>query len=97
MTKVRRSARLAKKPAVPAMERAQRKLGVSEAEMHPVEDILQDFIRSHQAPLPEHIIAEMTVLFDLDDEGVEMVNDALLQHVGQYLDDVCNELMVIPE
>jgi hypothetical protein len=101
MSKVCRSARLAKKPAIPALERAQRnlwrKLGVSEDELRPVEDILQDFIRSHQAPLPEHIIAAMTALFDLDDEGAELVNDALLQHAGQYLDDFRNELPVIPE
>jgi hypothetical protein len=101
MSKVRRSARLAKKPVVPALERAQRnlwrKLGVSEDELRLVEDILQDFIRSHQAPLPEHIVAAMTALFDLDDEGAELVNDALLQHAGHYLDDFRNELPVIPE
>jgi hypothetical protein len=101
MSKVRRSARLAKKPVVPALERAQRnlwrKLGVSEDELRLVEDILQDFIRSHQAPLPEHIVSAMTALFDLDDEGAELVNDALLQHAGHYLDDFRNELPVIPE
>jgi hypothetical protein len=100
MSKVRQSARLAKKLVVPALERAQRnlwrKLGVSEDELRPVEDILQDFIRSHQAPLPEHIIAAMTTLFDLDDEGAELVNDALLQHARQYLDNFRNELPVIP-
>jgi hypothetical protein len=83
------------------MERAQcnlwRKLGVSEDKVRPVEDILQDFIRSHQTPLLEHIIATMTTLFDLDDEGAEMVNDALLQHARQDLDAVRNELMVVPE
>lgn len=101
MTKVRQSARLAKKLVIPALKRAQRnlwhKLGVSNDELRPIENILQDFISSHQAPLSEHIIATMTVLFDLDDEGAKLVNDALFQHASQYIDGVCNELTAFQE
>jgi hypothetical protein len=97
MSKVRRSARLAKKSAVPVMERAQRnlwrKLGVTDDEMRP----RGDTAGLHQLPpvptLPEHIIAAMTTaLFDLEDEGADMVNEALLQYVGQSVADVQNEL-----
>lgn len=33
----------------------------------------------------------MLPLFDLDDEGVVRVNDALLEHAGQAIDDIKNE------
>jgi hypothetical protein len=56
--------------------------------MRPVEEILQDFIDSNQCLLPEHIIAAMTALFDLEDDDAELVNDALLQHVGPSIDDI---------
>nr|TKV96712.1 hypothetical protein SEVIR_9G447000v2 [Setaria viridis] len=96
MSAVRRSARLALKPSVPALQRAQhnlwRKLGVSDDELRPIEDILQDYVNSHQWPLPDHVIAAMTALFDLDDEGAEQVNEALIQHAGQAVQDIQNEL-----
>ncbi|XP_072148759.1 uncharacterized protein [Setaria viridis] len=86
MTKVRRSARLAKKPALPAVERAQRnlckKLGVGTNETMSIEQVLQDFINMFQGPLPDYIISAMTVLFDLDDEAADQTNEALLQMAG---------------
>nr|TKV92550.1 LOW QUALITY PROTEIN: hypothetical protein SEVIR_9G168700v2 [Setaria viridis] len=98
MSAVRRSARLALKPSVPALQRAQRnlwrKLGVSDDELRPVEDILQEYINSHQWPLPDHVIAAMTALFDLDDEGAEQVNEALIHHAGQTVQDIQNELAI---
>nr|TKW39447.1 hypothetical protein SEVIR_1G179500v2 [Setaria viridis] len=99
MSSVHRSAKLSMKPSVPAMERAQRnlwrKLGVSDDELRPLEDILQEYINSHQWPLPDHIIAAMTALFDLDDEG--QVNEALIQHAGQTVHDIQNELALCQE
>nr|TKW31403.1 hypothetical protein SEVIR_2G103800v2 [Setaria viridis] len=86
MTKVRRSARLAKKPAMPAVERAQRnlwkKLGVGNDEMMPIEQVLQDFLNMFQGALPDYIISAMTALFDLDDEAADQANEALLQMAG---------------
>ena len=72
MTAVRRSARLAKRPVLPAVERVQRnlcrKLGISDDEMKPIEEILQDFIGTFSGPLPDHIMTAMTALFNLEEE-----------------------------
>jgi hypothetical protein len=86
MSAVRRSARLAKKPAVPAVERAQRnlcrKLGLSAVESEPIETVLQDFIAMFRGPLPPHIVGALTAIFSLDDDDTGKLDDALLQHAG---------------
>jgi hypothetical protein len=91
MTTIRRSARLAKRPAVPTMERAQRnlcrKLGIPAEEQQPIDDVLRDFISMFQGPLPDHIIAALSAMFDLDD-GSNLLHDVLLQHVGEALGDL---------
>ncbi|CAN6251708.1 unnamed protein product [Urochloa humidicola] len=96
MTDLRRSARLAKKPPMPALERAQRnlwwKLGVGDDDFAPIEQVLQDFINMYEGALPEHIIAAMTALFELDDDDAEQTNEALLQMVGDAVDDLQQEL-----
>ena len=98
MTAVRRSARLAKRPVLPAVERAQRnlcrKLGISDDEMKPIEEILQDFISTFSGPLPDHIMAAMTALFNLEDDNDDLVHDALLQHAGEDAADLHHELVV---
>nr|TKW08332.1 hypothetical protein SEVIR_6G022166v2 [Setaria viridis] len=92
MNKVRRSARLAKKPVMPAIERAQRnlwrKLGVDDDEMT---QVLQDFISMYHGALPDFIVAAMTALFDLDDDATEQMNDALLQMVGDAVEELQHE------
>ena len=54
MTTVRCNARLAKKSAMPAMQRAQRnlirKLGLPADELRPIEELLQEFISMFTAP-----------------------------------------------
>ncbi|CAO2200801.1 unnamed protein product [Urochloa humidicola] len=96
MSAVRRSARLAKKPAMPAIERAQRnlwrKLGVGDDEFAPIEQVLQEFISMFQGALPAPIIAALTALFELEDDDAEHMNEALLQMVGEAVDDLQNEL-----
>ena len=91
MTKVRRSARLAKKPAMPAVERAQRnlwrKLGVSDDEFRPIEEILQEFIAMFSGPLPGNIVDAMTALFGLDDDD-DILSNALIEHAGEAADDL---------
>jgi hypothetical protein len=86
MSAVRRSARLAKKPAVPAVERAQRnlcrKLGLPAVESEPIETVLQDFIAMFRGPLPPHIVGALTAIFSLDDDDTGKLDDALLQHAG---------------
>nr|TKW08179.1 hypothetical protein SEVIR_6G012100v2 [Setaria viridis] len=86
MTAVRRSARLAKKPTMPVTEKAQRnlckKLGLTNEELTPIDDVLRDFLSMFQGPLPETIVAALTTIFGLDDEGGDMIEDALLHHAG---------------
>jgi hypothetical protein len=86
MSAVRRSARLAKKPTVPAIERAQRnlcrKLGLPTAESEPIDSVLQDFIAMFRGPLPPHIVGALTAIFSLDDDDKDKLDDALLQHAG---------------
>jgi hypothetical protein len=92
MSAVRRSTRLAKKPSMPAIQRAQRniirKLGLSEDELRPIEELLHDFINMFSGPLPEQVVAGMTAIFDLDNDEAENVNDALLQHAGATIEDL---------
>jgi hypothetical protein len=57
MTAVRRSARLAIKPRMSAVQRAQRnlcrKLGVGgNDDTTPIDDVLRDFVAMFQGPLP---------------------------------------------
>jgi hypothetical protein len=92
MTTVHHSARLAKRPAVSAMERAQRnlcrKLSIPEEEQQPIDDVLRDFISMFQGPLPDHIIATLSAMFDLDDDDSDLLHDALHQRVGEALGDL---------
>jgi hypothetical protein len=91
MTSVRRSARLSNRPAILAVELAQRnlcrKFGI-QADEHPIEEVLRDFISMFQGPLPEHVIAALSALFDLEDDGADLLDNALLQHAGAAVADL---------
>ncbi|CAO2040102.1 unnamed protein product [Urochloa humidicola] len=95
MQAVRRSARLARKPAAPAVEKAQRnlcrKLGLAEEETAPLETVLAEFVGMFKGPLPERIIATLTTIFGLEDDGAEMLNDALLEYAGEGADDLAGD------
>lgn len=95
MTKVRRSARLAKKPSMLAVERAQHnlwhKLGVSNDDFWPIEEVLQEFISMFAGPLLEQIVAAMTVLFELDDDDDDETTDGMLQYAGEAAEDLLTE------
>ena len=56
--------------------------------MRPIEELLQDFISMFSGSLPEQVVAGMTAIFDLDNDEVENVNDALLQHAGATIEDL---------
>jgi hypothetical protein len=47
------------------------------------EKILQEFIAMFQGPLPAHIVAALTAIFDIDDDDANTLDDALLQHAGE--------------
>jgi hypothetical protein len=67
---------------MPAVERVQRnlwrKLGLAE----------EDYASVEGGPLPAHIVAAMTAIFDLDDVGADMIHDAPLQDAGHAVDDL---------
>jgi hypothetical protein len=92
MTAVRRSARLAIKPRLPVVQRAQRnlcrKLSVCDDDTTPIDDVLRDFITMFQGPLPGTVVAALTAIFDLDDEGADLLDNALLQHAGEAVVDL---------
>ncbi|CAO2039047.1 unnamed protein product [Urochloa humidicola] len=77
---------------MPVVEQVQRnlwrKLGVQDDELVLVKEVLRDFIGMFTRPLPEHVIAAMTTIFDLDDEGADALNNALIEHAGEGLDDM---------
>jgi hypothetical protein len=86
MSAVRRSARLAKKPAIPAVERAQRnlcrKLGLQASEADPIDLVLRDYLDMFKGPLPPQVIDALTAIFRLDHDDTEVLDAALLQHAG---------------
>ncbi|CAO1948690.1 unnamed protein product [Urochloa humidicola] len=92
MKALRRSARLASKTRQPPIQHAQRtlcrRLGLPADELRSIEEVLKDFISMFTGPLPEHIMAAMTAVFDLDNDEADEVNDALLLHAKQGVDDI---------
>jgi hypothetical protein len=50
--------------------------------------VLRDFIAMFQGPLPGPVVAALTAIFDLDDEGTNRLDDALLEHVGEAITDL---------
>jgi hypothetical protein len=41
-----------------------------------------------QVPLPEHVIAALSALFDLEDDAAVQLNNALLQHADVAMADL---------
>ncbi|CAN6242633.1 unnamed protein product [Urochloa humidicola] len=88
MTAVRRSARLANAPRIPAIQKAQRnlcrKLGLLNNELLPIEAALQDFVAMFNGPLPQEIIAALAEMFNIDhDEEAEELDQAMLGLVDE--------------
>ncbi|CAO2192151.1 unnamed protein product [Urochloa humidicola] len=92
MTAVRRSARLARKPQIPSVEKAQRnlyrKLGVSTKEFATIEQVLQQYVDDIEGPLPESIITALTSFLDLEDAEAELMTEALVEQAGEGLEDL---------
>ncbi|CAN6356068.1 unnamed protein product [Urochloa humidicola] len=86
---------------MPAEERDQRnlcrQLGIADDEFATMESVLAEFIAMFVGPLPEHIIAAMTTLFGLDDDGAELLNETLLEHVGEGIDDMQGDARIEAE
>ena len=92
MSNVRRSARLAKKPALPAVQRAQvnlcRKLGLVSDEHVPVEQILAEYVAMYNGPLPSQIVAALSSVFGLDDDLTDQLDGAMLELVGEGVQEL---------
>ncbi|KAG2548724.1 hypothetical protein PVAP13_9KG227100 [Panicum virgatum] len=92
MLAVHRSARLAKKPSMPVTERAQhnlcRKLGLTDDDYTPIEEVLREFMAMFRGPLPDNIVAALTTIFCLDDDDTDLLDEALLQHTGTAVAEI---------
>ncbi|CAN6339097.1 unnamed protein product [Urochloa humidicola] len=88
MSSVRRSARLANAPRMPALQKAQhnlcRKLGLLENGLLPVEAALQDFVAMFNGPLPQDIIAALSEVFNINnDDDADELDHALASLVNE--------------
>ncbi|CAN6216363.1 unnamed protein product [Urochloa humidicola] len=54
-------------------------------------DMSAEFIAMFAGPLREHIIAALTTIFDLEEEGAELLNEVLLEHAGEGIHDLQDE------
>lgn len=97
----RRSARIAKQPALPTMERCQRVLfkrmgwlpgGDGAASM---EEVLAQYVAMFEGPLLQHTIAALTAVFGIDIEDDDNPTDSLVEMVGEGVDEAAAEIKEI--
>ena len=92
MSNVRRSTRLAKKPAIPAETKAQinlcLKLHLPGIDVDPIEKVIAEYITMYNGPLPEQVVATLSTMFALDDDYMDSLGDTLLELVGQEVVDL---------
>jgi hypothetical protein len=53
-----------------------------------IAEVLREFIATFHDPLPAHVVDAMSVIFNLDDDNFDLLDDALLQHVGTAVADL---------
>ena len=88
MTNVRRSARLANRPAMPALKWAQinlcHRLGLPAEEVghNSVEQALKEYVAMYDTALPDFAITALTSLLGVDDEYTEQLDEVLIGLVG---------------
>lgn len=74
------------------MQRAQRnlcrKLGVLNDETAPIQIVLQEFVDLFNGPLPVDVDAALNEMFNLNDDEVEAMDNALIGMVGEGVDDL---------
>lgn len=94
----RRSARIAKQPALPTMERCQRVLfkrmgwlpGSDNAAS--MEEVLAQYVTMFEGPLPQHTIVALTAVFGIDIEDDDNPTDSLVEMVGEGVDEAAAEI-----
>ncbi|CAN6299843.1 unnamed protein product [Urochloa humidicola] len=89
MSKVSRSARLARKPA---MKKAQvnlcRQLGLADEDRVPIEQTVIEYIQMYKGHLPQDIVAAMSTFFGIHDEFEVQLDEAMMELAGVGIDDI---------
>jgi hypothetical protein len=62
--------------------------GLLRRRVDPIEEVLREFIITFHGLLPAHIVDAMSVIFNLDDDNFNFLDDALLQHAGKAVADL---------
>jgi len=92
MSSVRRSARLSTRRPMTQMQQAQRnlcrKLGLYNDEPEPIEAALHEFIGMFNGPLPLDVSDALNEMFNLNDDGAEAMDNALIGMVGEGIDEL---------
>jgi len=65
-----------------------RKLGILNDEAAPIEVALQEFVDMFNGPLPVDVDAALNEIFNLNDNEVEAMDNALIGIVGEGVDDL---------
>jgi len=95
MSSVRRSARLSTTRPMTQMQRAQRnlcrKLGILNDEV-----ARQEFVDMFNGPLPVDVDAALNEIFNLNDNEVEAMDNALIGIVGEGVDDLQDAIVHEP-
>jgi hypothetical protein len=60
-----------------------RRLGYIKDDLWLAEQAIQDFVASFKGPMPQFIVAALTALFRLDDDGICSATAALIRMGGQ--------------
>ncbi|KAJ1260193.1 hypothetical protein BS78_10G213600 [Paspalum vaginatum] len=89
MANVHRSARLASRPAMPAMKRAQ--IVLSQEDRTSVEQALKEYVAMYDTSLPSFAIAALSNVLCVDDQYMEQLDEALISLVGQGIDGLLDE------
>lgn len=58
-----------------------------------IEKVIAEYVAMYNGLLPEQVVAALSTLFGLDDDYVEMLDDALLEMVGQEVDDLQEKVL----
>ena len=80
------------------MQRAQRsrKLGILNDESAPIEVALQEFVDMFNGPLPVDVDAALNEIFNLNDNEVEALDNALIGILGEGVDDLQDTIVHEP-
>ena len=70
-----------------------RKLGILNDEAAPIAVALQEFVDMFNGPLPVDVDAALNEIFNLNDNEVEAMDNALIGIVGEGVDDLQNAIV----